>query len=301
MSISNSFKWVCALALLAGHATADLIIDNQTIPSTDIETIYISPASGDLFINTTPGYTVTRAVVGGDVAITGFSASPTSFVAGQSTTLSWSSQNATACSGSGGFGTWPGSLTTSGSTTVTTSAPGSYTFTLTCSGDVGDPVSQSRTVTVTTEPVVGNCDASSLIGETIVEWAAQFGFAFPEPTYSNQIVIIPRQGYYGVRLMTPTFATQGSLLTIEETSTTGRRLGAVSKCPGDFNVAQECKYVWGTGGGILWSTDSNAIGRCVLEQGTQYYWNVTFTDGVDPGSTECGSSRCNTKLRVIHK
>ena len=48
----NGFKWSVMLCLIAGTATADVVIDNQNIPSADINFISILPSSGDLNIQT---------------------------------------------------------------------------------------------------------------------------------------------------------------------------------------------------------------------------------------------------------
>lgn len=72
------------------------------------------------------------------------SASPSSLTAGSSSTLTWTSTNATSCSAAGG---WSGPEPVSGS--VTTGAlNGSTTYTLTCTGG-GDSASTSSTATVT--------------------------------------------------------------------------------------------------------------------------------------------------------
>ena len=71
-----------------------------------------------------------------------FSANPTSVSVGSNSTLTWSSSNATSCSASGA---WSGTKGTSGSETVTISAAGNISFTLSCSGDGG---TRSSTVTV---------------------------------------------------------------------------------------------------------------------------------------------------------
>ena len=71
-----------------------------------------------------------------------FSANPTSVVVGSDSTLTWSSTNATSCSASGA---WSGARATSGTETVTISAVGNSSFTITCSGEGGN---RSATVTV---------------------------------------------------------------------------------------------------------------------------------------------------------
>jgi hypothetical protein len=73
------------------------------------------------------------------------SASPTSVASGSSSTLTWSSSNATSCTASGG---WTGSKATSGSQS-SGALTSNTTFTLQCTG-AGGSVSRSATVTITT-------------------------------------------------------------------------------------------------------------------------------------------------------
>src|ERR1700690_1651729 len=69
------------------------------------------------------------------------SASPTSVTTGGTTTLTWSSSNATACMASGA---WSGAQSTGGSV-VTAALSATSTFTLTCSGASGTPPAAART------------------------------------------------------------------------------------------------------------------------------------------------------------
>lgn len=71
-------------------------------------------------------------------------ANPTSIAVGQSTSLKWSSTNATSCTASGA---WSGSQNVSGTATETPKVAGTDTYTLTCSGQGGSG-SASATVTV---------------------------------------------------------------------------------------------------------------------------------------------------------
>jgi hypothetical protein len=75
---------------------------------------------------------------------------PTTIATGKSTTLTWSSTNATTCSASGA---WSGSQAVSGTLTVTPTAAGSPTYTLMCTGDGGSG-SNSATLTVVAAPTV---------------------------------------------------------------------------------------------------------------------------------------------------
>ncbi len=77
------------------------------------------------------------------------SASPTSITAGQSTTLTWSSTNATSCTASNG---WTGTKTTSGTQSVSPAV--ATTYSLTCTGTGGSATkSVVVPVTITTTPV----------------------------------------------------------------------------------------------------------------------------------------------------
>ena len=389
MSKLKGFNWLCVLALFAGAANADIIIDNQSIPSADIDSISISPASGHLFVNTIPGYTVTPVVSGDNVAITNFIVSPSTVVAGGSATVSWNTANAVSCTASNGTGSWAGSSIAlpSGSKTITAATVGTYTFTLTCNGAVagdtktstyslvvspanavtissfiaspasinagenttlswtttnatsctpsggtggwssynlglpngsvsipiatagsytftltckdasGGTVSKS-TVVVVNPVVTPQCSSGALAGQ-IVDWKTFWLVDWPKPTYDNRYATIPQTGYYALEFNTGNVVSNGKLYTIETTVTDGVRFGAISQCPGDFNVADECDYKWGISGGITWSTDGSS--GCKLAPNTTYYFNVTFTNGTDPGTSSCSSSPCITKIQNYNR
>lgn len=383
MSKLNGFKWLCALAVVTGTASADIIIDNQSIPSADIDSISISPSSGHLFVSTIPGYTVTPVVSGNNVAITNFTVSPTTILAGQSATVSWNTTNADSCTASNGVGGWSGSTITlpSGTKSITTSTVGTHQFTLTCNGAAaGDTktsnvvltvnsatavVISSFTATPTTitaggsttlswttqnatsctptggaggwnalsiglpsgnavitipsagsysftltcqdatagsavkssvvivNPVVQQCATSSLTG-TVAQWKDFWLADFPKPTSDRRYATVPRTGYLALEFNSGSVLTNGKILTIETTITSGVRLGAISQCPGDFNVPSECSQVWGVSGGLYWAT--NAARGCKLAPNTTYYLNLTYTDGIDSATTTCKSSPCVTTL-----
>jgi hypothetical protein len=89
-------------------------------------------------------------------AVSSFAITPASIEAGQSSTASWSTSNATGCTASGGAGGdgWTGSVATSSTGTVIgpVVTAGSYTYTLDCDGPGGASGPVSRTLTVTTPP-----------------------------------------------------------------------------------------------------------------------------------------------------
>lgn len=385
----KGFMAVCLLALLGSPAYADVIIDNQSIPSAAIDAISISPASGHIFVSTFDGYTVTPVVVGNGVTISSFTVSQGTVDEGGSVTLSWNTQNAISCSASGGMDGWDGSTVTipSGTRSVAASTAGVYTFTLTCNGsETGDTTSSQVVLTVTqpggvaitsfvaspaniyedestllswtTENAVSctpsggaggwsalsiglpsatttitistadtytftltcqdssggqavattsvvvdvepdACPTPSLSGVTTT-WASFWLQQFPDPRYDNRYATINRTGYLAIEFNTGNAIGNGKILTVETTVTDGVRFGAISECPGVFDVEPECDYYWGIGGGLAWATDGYA-GACQLEPNTTYYFNVTYTDGEDGSTTTCSSSPCITTLQHVRR
>jgi hypothetical protein len=79
--------------------------------------------------------------------ITSFVANPTTITTGSSSSLTWSSANATSCMASGG---WTGAEATSGTQNV--SPTSTTTYTLTCTGASGTTAPGSVTVTVSAAP-----------------------------------------------------------------------------------------------------------------------------------------------------
>jgi len=384
----NGFKWLFTFAIIGGTANADIIIDNQSIPGSDIDSISISPTTGNIFVTTTPGYTVTEVVVGDGVAITNFTVSPGTILEGGSATVSWNTANAVSCTASNGVGGWAGSTIAlpSDSMPITTSALGSHTFTLTCEGSQSGDTTTSNVVlnvdsadavaitsftanpttiteggstilswttvnassctasngtggwnalsigvpngnaditistvgnytftltcsdasggqvvvssVVVVEPAGQECDATPLSGN-IESWSSFWLVDFPKPGYDNRYGTVPRFGYLAIEFNTGNIVSTGKLYTVETTVTDGVRLGAISQCPGDFDVTPECDYSWGIGGGLSWATNGGL--GCQLAPNTTYYFNLTFTNGVNPSSSTCSSSPCITTVQHVNR
>ncbi len=299
----NGIKWIFALALIGGSANADIVIDNQLIPSSDITSIIILPNTGQINISTT-GYTVTKD--SGEpsdpvaVSITSLSASPSSITEGQSTTVSWATQNADSCAVSDTADQLNGPVDISGSAILTIVTAGSYSLTLTCQGSSG-PVSRTTSVIVNApapQPT-STCAVSPLSGVTKT-WNGFWGVNFPNPGYANKNATIARSGYMALKFETGNIVDSGLLVTVGNTITSGVRTGTISECPGDFRVAKECDHVWGLGGGISWATESKT-GACQLKPNTTYYFNVTFTDGFDSRSSTCTSGSCVSTLQHVNR
>ena len=90
--------------------------------------------------------------------------SASSIVAGSSTTLTWSSADATGCTASG---SWSGTQATSGTMTESPATAGSYTYTLACANTAGASPTTSVTLTVTAPAKSGgggSMDVLALLG-----------------------------------------------------------------------------------------------------------------------------------------
>jgi len=137
-------------------------------------------------------------------------------------------------------------------------------------------------------PVPSEC-VDSTDDSTIKGWTQVFFGAWPYPTYQNVTYQqVPIDGYYAIQFNTGNVVDDGKLSLLENPNTPGRRLASYSECKGDFNVPDECKMIFGLGGGMWWST-KNRGGACELKPNTTYYYNVTFK--VD-GESECVGEPC---------
>jgi Subtilase family len=88
----------------------------------------------------------------------------TSIAMGSSTTITWSSTDATGCTASG---SWSGAMATSGSQTLKPTAQGTDTYTLACANAAGTSAAASANLTVTAAPSSGGgggLDMLSLLG-----------------------------------------------------------------------------------------------------------------------------------------
>jgi hypothetical protein len=131
----------------------------------------------------------------------------------------------------------------------------------------------------------------------VVDWSTFWYQVFPGPVYENVTnYIVARQGYLAIEFNTANINDDGKVSALENASTPAIRTGSISTCPGDFDVPAECRYTWGLGGGLAWSTNGK-LGTCALDSNTTYYFNITFTDGVDIDSTTCNSAPCRINLQ----
>jgi hypothetical protein len=149
------------------------------------------------------------------------------------------------------------------------------------------------------EKYVENCSSATLVGQT-TSWNSLFVSNWPLPTYEKKRVQIPENGFLAVSFNTSNVQDTGVLSNLEAVATTGWRLGSLSQCAGKFDVKEVCQYQWGDHGGIRWNTGAPLANHCNLEPGRDYYWNITFTDGVNPTPSRCAGSLCLTTLVPIN-
>lgn len=140
-SSQNSDSCVASGAWSGTKATSD----SQTVSPTSAGTYAYQIAC------TGAGGTDTRSAtltVTAPAPTLSFSATPTSLTLGNSSTLSWSSADATSCTASGA---WSGAKATSGTQTVTPSSAGTAGYTISCSG-TGGTITRTVSVTVAAAP-----------------------------------------------------------------------------------------------------------------------------------------------------
>lgn len=308
----NGIISACALLFMYSTASAQIqiIIDNQTIPTEDIESIVILPNSNLISVTTAVDYSVQKLDSGPPapdaVAISSFSATPSTVDVNELTTLSWTTQNASSCTPSRGAAGWNTKTIglPNGNASFKIANANTYTFTLTCTGADGAEAVRNTTVTVNEPqpappPEPDACGTPTLAGVNDT-WVNFWGVSFPKPGYGNKNDIVPRSGYVSYEFNTGNIVDSGLIVTVGNTLTSGVRLGAISECPGDFDVEPACDHVWGLGGGISWATDGKS-GACQLKPNTTYYLNLTFTNGFDPKTSTCATSNCVATVQHVNR
>ena len=143
-----------------------------------------------------------------------------------------------------------------------------------------------------------DCSTVTLQGH-VFQWNSFFMDNWPGPKTQKKRVNIPETGYIALKFYTGKVQDEGAVASIEAAGTHGYRLGSISLCAGKFDVQTECQWKWGTHGGIFWDT-TGLPDKCNLEANTTYYWNMTFTDGVDPNTSRCVGTFCETWLIAIN-
>jgi hypothetical protein len=124
-----------------------------------------------------------------------------------------------------------------------------------------------------------------------MSWQGVFSQGFPLPMYKiRQHLILGDGQYMAIKFNSRGVIDHGKITSPEHASSPGVRYGAISECPGDFDVASECKHRWGLGGGIDWSSDRS--NGCRLKPQTTYYLNFKLQ--------ECNRSTCWFNLQHVN-
>lgn len=232
------------------------------------------------------------------LAINTFSAVPGTIVAGEKTKVSWDVANMQSCAPSGNLPEWANYTinASTGSLDITINTAATYSLRLDCVGVNGD--TGYKTASVTVNPATVSCPEPALAGSTIT-WKDFWGVSWPSPVYASKNLYLGLTGYKGIEFHTSNVADKGSLTTISNTYANGARFGAISECPGVFDVPDNCKASMGAVG-IVWSTGAASSTECQLKPDTTYYFNLTYTDGLDPATSTCDSTNCITTVRVYN-
>ena len=183
---STTLSWTTnfATSCTPTNGAGDWAAKNIDLPSGDTQVDI--PDSGDYTFTLTcsgdvgdPAVSEDSVTVSPAAVITSFSASSNSIAEGETTTLSWTTENASSCTASGGAGGWSGQNIglPGGSTPITIASVGEYTFTLTCDGVAGTPAVANEVVTVSAAAVISSFTATpgSLVVDdmTTLSWVTE--------------------------------------------------------------------------------------------------------------------------------
>jgi hypothetical protein len=179
-SYPNFFGTSAATPHVAGIAALMMQADSTVLPAQ----IYSSLHSSALAMSTpSPNFNSGYGFVQADTALVvpTLTLAATSIPFNSSTTLDWSTIDATGCVATGSAGVslnWTGALATSGSITVTPTAAGTATYTLTCSNAFGTSAISSVNLTATSgtppaAPTLKLAAASVQVGKsTTLTWVS---------------------------------------------------------------------------------------------------------------------------------
>jgi hypothetical protein len=217
---------------------------------------------------------------------------------GTSVTLSWSVSNATSCSYIGGNASWRNATWSPNVNrrTIVVDHIGQLTYTLSCQGE-GGPV--QRGVRITGQEVQeappadsGTCTKNTQARQ-IFDWGDYFKADFPGPRYDTDVYVTAREGGgTALRMETGNFVGSGTIGNVlEAIGEPSIQKYAISPCPGDWDVPQDCQVVSNFSSAIKWSTEGQA-GACQLLPNTVYYLNLGWTGECD---------RCLFRLQAVNR
>lgn len=211
-----------------------------------------------------------------------FSANPTSITEGESSTLTWSTTNATSCSASGG---WTGSGATSGTQSVTPTT--NTTYTLTCTG-AGGSVERSVTVEVGEPDEPDDTTAPTLSDITVTDvTATQARITFTTDEPAQGTVQYGLTNAYGLQVVNSTLRTNHSAqLTNLTPNTTYHYRVIVLDAAGNMTTSENHTFTTATAPD---TTPPSAVNNLtvtnVTENGVTISWIAPGDDGTQGMAT----------------
>ena len=210
-------------------------------------------------------------------------------------TLTWEVENASDC-----YGSWRESEVNPYGDLTSMTSPDSVliedlaldkVFTLRCVDYNQGSVEQQRTLNVI-EPCLPT---------VIKQWRDVFNDDWPYPKSYQVFNQILEPLSLAVEFNTGDISTAGAVGTIEFSSTRGTRLVSISTNPGNYAVNEECRATHFIDGNLIWETgEANQFpDACKLQANTTYYWNTTFSDGVNADSGTCTDTPCITYMNTV--
>jgi hypothetical protein len=238
---------------------------------------------------------------------------PANISTAQTTTLSWSSANATSCTASGA---WSGSKATSGSVTITPSAAGSFTYNLACSGD-GGTANASSALSVTaalsnSTAILVDSGPSGVSGVINVPYVSVTVCRPGTTTCQTIDHVLLDTGSYGLRLLASQLNSTLALPTVSTASgadagecgkfISGYTWGAVRQA--DVKMADEVAsaisiQVIGDSGSSYTSTPSSCS-SAGTNLGTLSAMGAKGILGVGMFKQDCGSSCANAAISGVY-
>ena len=285
----------------ATHATI-CESDGWTTETTTSGSEVVSPTTTTTYGHTCtgPGGSVTDSVtvtVSHDRPGVTFTASPTSIVSGGSSTLTWTSSNATSCASDG----WTSSTATSGTTVV--SPASTKTYGLTCTGQ-GGSTTRSATVTVSASAPTATLTASpssiTAGASSTLTWSStnagscvSDGWTSSTATAGSAVVSPTTTTVYGLTCTgSGGSAADSAIVTVSASAPTA----TLTASPSSINAGDSATLTWSSTNATSctsdgWTSSTATSGSEVVSPGSTTTYGVTCTG---PG----GSANENATVTV---
>lgn len=263
--------------------------------------IAINPADGSVLVRSVGEGVQQCTQVSTTPAITSFTATPSSVTPGTQITLSWTTTNVPTsglpCQAISGPQEWTpiGLLPSSGSRTIQANgvAPQTLTYGLRCTGSDGTQVTQTTSVSLTSNPTT--CSGANAppdgYGLTTTFLCSLFtcpgGLSSFPPTSNQRSISLGRaesRALQFVANLASGAGQAGSVFTADffnpsVQGSIGSGTISISRCPHDYGTA--CRSGPSLNNGLGWTFLGGSA--CALETGQTYYFNITAGNTVTSG------------------